>query len=380
MKIQITNYTFNASAKTITFNSFGVIELSRLYAIVDTTQGVIIYQPNSATKNGTVGTAPNANVLTLTYNTSSFSNSDNLQIFYNIEERSKATQNIVELYPELVKDYPNLVADFFDTFEDGDLKGWHDHDQYAQNQAIPAVTISPISARGYSMAIECPKVDGITGWARKSQGTKTIRANAKKMILGLEMAWHAGYQYGGYGFEFGMDTQYVSATSQPLSTSNGRRTWFKMHYRVSTNNSTFDKKWMYDSQGTDTATYTDFGTPAYTAPDGTSVSSASTAYYDIPWNEPSKYSFVPCALVVDIQTGIYEALYCNGFKWNMKSILGGTQALQFPSYYTTFYTGPTPQLPQYQNGANLILRCINRPSSSVNSGMYIDSVFLANCY
>ncbi len=378
MKTLIENYTFNKATKQVTFNSFSTIELSKLLLITNVTTGAIIYNFANSNLGGTVS----GNVLTLTFNTSLMNNTDKLMIFYDLPSKSKATQNIADLFPELIKDYPNLIADFFDTFEDGDLKGWHSHDQYSQNQSIPGLSLSTVSARGYSLAIETPKRDGITAWARKSQGTKLIGANAKKQIIGMEMIWRSGYLYGGYGFEFGMDTQYVSQVSQPQSSTNGRRTWFKAHYRVSTNNSTYDKKWMYDSKGLDTVTYTDFITPGYTASDGSTVASNSVAYYDLPFNEPPKYSTALCALVIDQPTGIYEALYCNGFKWDLKAILGSTQAAQFVSSTpaTDFYNNPTNQLPQYQNGCNLLLRCINRPTSSVQSGMYIDSVFLANTF
>ena len=76
MKKLITNYTFNASAKTIAFNDYTTISLKNILLITNTTSNVIIY--NFASLGGTVS----GNVLTLTYNTTSMSNSDNLQIFY----------------------------------------------------------------------------------------------------------------------------------------------------------------------------------------------------------------------------------------------------------------------------------------------------------
>lgn len=76
MKIIITDYVFDASARTITFAEN--VELSRFLLITNVETNEIIYQFNSAAKGGTVS----GNVLTLTFNTSAMSDTDNLQIFY----------------------------------------------------------------------------------------------------------------------------------------------------------------------------------------------------------------------------------------------------------------------------------------------------------
>lgn len=94
MKRIITNYSFSASGKTVTFNAFGTIELNRVLLITNTTTNTIIYNFADSTKGGTVAT----NVLTLTYNTASMNNTDKLQIYYDapddaviIDETSSTT-------------------------------------------------------------------------------------------------------------------------------------------------------------------------------------------------------------------------------------------------------------------------------------------------
>jgi len=74
------SYTFNASAKTITFNvDYNTIALSDVMLVTNVTSNVIIYDPTDATKKGTLsGTTPR--VLTLVYDTTSMSNTDVLQI------------------------------------------------------------------------------------------------------------------------------------------------------------------------------------------------------------------------------------------------------------------------------------------------------------
>jgi hypothetical protein len=80
MKTLLTDYSFDASAKTVTFTSVAVIDLSRLLLITNTTDNIIIYSFADPTKGGTV----TGNILHLSYNTSSMSDSDVLQIFYDV--------------------------------------------------------------------------------------------------------------------------------------------------------------------------------------------------------------------------------------------------------------------------------------------------------
>jgi hypothetical protein len=78
MKIKISNYTFNAVAKTITFTDYASISLDQVLLVTNVTDNIIIYNFAQPTLGGTVAT----NVLTLTYNTASMSDTDNLQIFF----------------------------------------------------------------------------------------------------------------------------------------------------------------------------------------------------------------------------------------------------------------------------------------------------------
>jgi hypothetical protein len=78
MKTLITNYTFDSSAKTITFNDYSSIELSKVLLITNTTDNIIIYNFASPAKGGAIST----NVLTLAYDSSSMQDSDSLQIYY----------------------------------------------------------------------------------------------------------------------------------------------------------------------------------------------------------------------------------------------------------------------------------------------------------
>jgi hypothetical protein len=77
MKILFEDYTFNASAKQIRFNTTSVIGLEQLLVITNVTDNIIIYNFADPSAGGTISN----NVLTLNYNTVSMSNTDSLQIF-----------------------------------------------------------------------------------------------------------------------------------------------------------------------------------------------------------------------------------------------------------------------------------------------------------
>lgn len=78
MKALVTQYTFNAAAKTVTLPDFTAISLPQLLLITNVTDGIILYNFADPALGATVAT----NVVTLEYDTSSMDNSDDLQIFY----------------------------------------------------------------------------------------------------------------------------------------------------------------------------------------------------------------------------------------------------------------------------------------------------------
>lgn len=81
MKKLITNYTFDKTAKTITFSDYASISLEQVLVITNVTDGIIIYNFCEPTLGGSVAT----NVLTLDYDTSAMDNADDLQIWVDVE-------------------------------------------------------------------------------------------------------------------------------------------------------------------------------------------------------------------------------------------------------------------------------------------------------
>ncbi len=87
MKTLISNYSFNKTAKTITFTDYVSITLENVLLVTNVTDGITIYLFNEPTLGGTVAT----NVLTLEYDTSAMDNADDLQIWY---DDPNATQSV----------------------------------------------------------------------------------------------------------------------------------------------------------------------------------------------------------------------------------------------------------------------------------------------
>jgi hypothetical protein len=78
MKILIANYTFNAASRTVTFLGYSRILLDSILIITNVASNTIIYNFAGTGKGGTVS----GNVLTLDFDTTTMSNSDSLQIYY----------------------------------------------------------------------------------------------------------------------------------------------------------------------------------------------------------------------------------------------------------------------------------------------------------
>ena len=92
MKTKIDNYSFNKTAKTVTFTDYTTIRLDAILLITNATDGIIIFNFADATKGGTVLN----NVLTLAYDTSSMDNTDKLLIYYDDSDIEAATNSKVD--------------------------------------------------------------------------------------------------------------------------------------------------------------------------------------------------------------------------------------------------------------------------------------------
>lgn len=106
MKIQVTNYTFDKTAKTVTFTDYTTIRLDSLLLITNVTDNIIVYNFASPALGGTVS----GNVLTLTYDTSAMDNADKLQIFYDDPDVAPANAELQTTLNSLTQTLQELTA------------------------------------------------------------------------------------------------------------------------------------------------------------------------------------------------------------------------------------------------------------------------------
>lgn len=104
MKKLISNYSFNAAAKQITLSDYTSINLESLLIITNVTDNVIIYNFAGQGKGATV----TGNVLTLDFDTTSMSDSDDLQIFVDNSEVG-ASETTLEALKDLT-DYLKILV------------------------------------------------------------------------------------------------------------------------------------------------------------------------------------------------------------------------------------------------------------------------------
>ncbi|MEI7510597.1 MAG: hypothetical protein WCJ84_00385 [Candidatus Peregrinibacteria bacterium] len=90
MKVKISNYGFNKTAKTVSFLDYSSISLDGVLLITNVNTNAIIYNFADPTKGGTVF----GNVLTLDYDTSAMSNTDPLLIYYDDGKNAPTAQEI----------------------------------------------------------------------------------------------------------------------------------------------------------------------------------------------------------------------------------------------------------------------------------------------
>jgi len=131
MKNKIDNYTFDASAKTITFTDYTTIRLDGILLITNVTDNVIIYNFADPTKGGSVLT----NVLTLAYNTTTMDDGDKLLIYYddvidgkvlyvgNVTSTSAGTAIDTQGYGSIVAQFSGVwnATIYFETSNDGTI-------------------------------------------------------------------------------------------------------------------------------------------------------------------------------------------------------------------------------------------------------------------
>jgi hypothetical protein len=104
MKRLISNYIFDASARTVQFVDFTSVDLESLLLITNVTDNKIIYNFANPSRGGGV----NGNTVTLVYDTTSMSDTDALQIYYDDGKEAASETSILAL--EDILDYLKVLV------------------------------------------------------------------------------------------------------------------------------------------------------------------------------------------------------------------------------------------------------------------------------
>lgn len=190
------NVTFDASAKTITFTEYALIYKENILLITNVTDGIDIYDFGDQTNlGGTVST----NVLSLTYNTTTMDDTDDLLIFYDdarnnsrvIDDWTATAQNTITAGTSFILKGKTLlhIQSFLDTetahtgtrfvvqassMESGN-EDWYDYTEFVGNIGTAnseQITDNPLAAA--STTISCASTTGYTTfgvWRAIKDGT-----------------------------------------------------------------------------------------------------------------------------------------------------------------------------------------------------------------
>ena len=127
------SYTFDASAQTITFSGLPTLGVEDIGVIVNLTDNVVIYNPQDNALGGTIS----SNVLTLTFDTTSMSDTDELQIpvaFNNSQDYNLNVTKTIDQSPtwsrytdqeELISSAQTLTTSFADLGPEIDMRGYN---------------------------------------------------------------------------------------------------------------------------------------------------------------------------------------------------------------------------------------------------------------
>jgi hypothetical protein len=109
MKIQINNYVFSASEKTITFSDFTSINLENIDIVINANKDKVIYNPLNSELDGSVI----GNILTIETDTNGMDDSDKLIIYYNDENRILPELESNGAMPVNIQDQTSETVDLF---------------------------------------------------------------------------------------------------------------------------------------------------------------------------------------------------------------------------------------------------------------------------
>ena len=171
MKELIKDYIFDPTNKNVVFNNYDKIDLERVLLITNVTDNVIIYNFANPEAGGHV---VNNNILNLQYDTTTMSNTDKLQIFYEVDAAPAKEATQADMYELMysvysaVKDLSALVS----TISGG---------------ALRVSTTTPVTIAGAVAVSSLPNVS-VTNGVNVSNVSNFGAANSNTLIPNLNNA------------------------------------------------------------------------------------------------------------------------------------------------------------------------------------------------
>ena len=188
MKIVVKNYTFNRAAKQITFTDYASITLENIFAIINATSNIVIFQSNNPLFGGTVA----GNVLTLTYDTSAMYDEDKLTIFYWDEKGVQvvANNNVINIDTNigakadsvattdtgtfsLISLFKRLLQKDYSTSAKQDILLASQQESYTDLETIVLLLSQMVNKMGFLTGLGATRVDLASSGALASVGTVT---------------------------------------------------------------------------------------------------------------------------------------------------------------------------------------------------------------
>jgi hypothetical protein len=200
------NYTFDASAQQVILDGYHPLRVIQL--ITNVTDNVIIYNFSDSAKGGTVTYDNNTEktTITLTYNTTSMSDTDELQIFIDTQENKiDASESLLDpVHKFRVSNPENLIDTDFEyglqptKWETVELVN-NIPSVYASGSGVSLDNISSINTTSNTEIINviCTGPHGLSvGDPIEVRGTKSQTANGKYIITSVESTSRFSYRAG----------------------------------------------------------------------------------------------------------------------------------------------------------------------------------------
>ena len=201
------NYTFDASAKTITVD--GYYPLREFQLITNTTDNIIIYNFANPSLGGSVSynSTTEKTTITLTYDTTSMSDEDELQIFVDIpEDKIDFSETFVDPVSKLrVSNPENLIDTDFEyglqptKWETVELVN-NIPSVYSRGAGVSLANISSMQTTASSEIIDvtCGEIHELSvGDPIEVQGTASQTANGKYIVTSVESTTKFSYRASG---------------------------------------------------------------------------------------------------------------------------------------------------------------------------------------